>query len=1756
MRKRLSVWFIFSLLCMSLEGTGQVFSRVEKNNARPSVSWQKKALSKIYALDTIELEKALFEEKTLSIPLTNGEILQFDLKANTLIPQEIKSKYSYGSWDAMSKDGKYRAKIDFTHHGIRAMIFSEEINFFLEPIALGEQHYVQVFSTQAHHSHDAFSCYSHGAVSKELYHSDQNDGVIGANKRTLDIAVAATGEYTRFYGGTVADGLSGIITTMNRVNAVYEKDLAISFRLVPDNELLVFTDPQTDPYTNGDLSDMLSENQSTLNAVIGSANYDIGHVFGTSGGGLARINSVCRASDKAKGVTGLITPQGDIFNVDYVCHEIGHQLGGHHTFNNCDGDWGGNYSFEPGSGTSIMSYAGICGPTNVQAFSDQHFHIGNLIQMTNSVNSCADIENSNNYVPEVFLNSPTGLIAPVSTPFVLDGFAIDADDTQLDYSWDQMDVSRIEPYGESNFDGPLFRYIEPSPSQNRRYFPSLHNLIDGDHPEEVLPEETRTINFNLTARDNHPEAGAVAYKNYSLDFTESAGPFSVTYPSAEGINFQEGDFITVEWDVSNTDLMPVNCQLVSILLSIDGGLNYDIILNGGTENDGSEDVALPFVSSKSCRIMVKAMDHVFFNISDNDFEIGENPDPEILLLFEDTVFQVCNDNSLNIDFRVEGVNNYTHLTELSIIDPPSFLQFFFDPATAFRTNRDVVLQIFNISSLIPGEYDFKIQAQSLNGEFSAIKTIKLSVQDDRPDAPQLTTPSDLEFYTDNSIPYSWFSSPMIDQYHLQIAIDRNFENTVLDTVLSENTLDFSAGAFGVLYSRISGINLCGEGDFSAPIRYHVSGNSCISYRDEVNFDIPLGAPSFNLFELEVEQDFMVEKLRLKNIEGQHDNTAVLEFKLFYPDGEEKSLITLPCLDETDYLFGISDESSFGFSCPFDRNIIYRGEELLNDPLPMSSQGTWSLQIINNDATMTGSVKEWTLELCGDQESDSASIQKKRDNILQVPLSSMAIIHDEHVLYESTGFPSDDIVLKIKSLPLHGGLLLEGQSLKEGDWIVQEDLFNRLLSYQHSNAMFRRDSFFFDVLVNGVGIKQDQRFDIFIANGSMNAQAIVTQEILCPDINDGEVSITVSGGVPPYEYGIQGLAYQTDSVFSGLSPNYYVFTVRDQMGSEIALPGINLEGKISFTMDYEQNGRDIVFHIMGGEAPYLYSLDGGLLLSDSVFVDLNPGAHRLKIIDQLNCEKEFIFNFEFKTVSINLKSLKPSLCHDSEDGEIAVGATGGLKPYRFSINDGPLSGDSIFASLTPGFYNVKVIDALNEFDELLSLEVISPSPITASTTILDRDIYVNATGGTGQYVYNIDGQQFTTNSVFENVSYGPHVIGIKDQHSCYTDINVNVLEQPILIQYQWNQTLDCHNDSTGQLEIIATGGYPPFEYALNQGDYQEEAIFDLLHASNYSIYVRDDQGQIQVLNGVILENPEELKATLNYINDSLFVSVSGGYPPYYIAIDNSSHGSDSVFTGLGQGTHQVSVLDANDCELIQDFSINTSPLSVSINVLEEPSCADSEDGVLIVTGSGGVSPYEYSLNNINYQESNVFTGLSSRSYVAYLKDADGTIGLSAPVMMESPLPLVASVYTREDTARIEAFGGTPPIRTSVDGSPFDTLDMYTGLDHGEHELILLDANDCEKIISFNIKTTDQQELADEKISIYPNPARNEIYIESVSSNISSTQIRVFNKLGQLVIIKDFLLGEDPLDISGLTPDSYLLELNTNNGIVQKPLIVTE
>lgn len=454
--------------------------------------------------------------------------------------------------------------------------------------------------------------------------------------RTYRLALCVTGEFSRYFmtgdevttADSIATVLSAITVHLARANEVYERDFGVRMVFVNDEEKIIYLDPKKDPFSFS----LNSQCQNTCDSKIGNTNYDIGHVVqkGSDNGSAGCIGCVCKTGSKGSGYSTYSKPDLlDPFVIDYWTHEMGHQFGANHTYTYSNEGSGAN--LEPGSGSTIMGYAGITGSTDVQDHSDDYFHAASIAQVTNYLktgfgNTCGVVSESSNPAPVV--ENAKNFTIPKSTPFALKGRASDENDGKgaLIYMWEQIDQyvsgkSNTFPKATSK-EGPLFRSIKYS-SNPERTFPDMATILSGQltNKWEALPSVERTMNFRLTVWDNHPGSGANSSSDNTITVDAGAGPFKVTSQNGGSDLWTAGDTKTITWDVANTDGGNVNCTKVNILLSTDDGQTFDITLARHTANDGSENITVPDVDTKKARIKIEANRNIFFDITDKKFEI-------------------------------------------------------------------------------------------------------------------------------------------------------------------------------------------------------------------------------------------------------------------------------------------------------------------------------------------------------------------------------------------------------------------------------------------------------------------------------------------------------------------------------------------------------------------------------------------------------------------------------------------------------------------------------------------------------------------------------------------------------------------------------------------------------------------------------------------------------------------------------------------------------------------------------------------------------------------------------------------------------------------------------------------------------------------------------------------------------------------------------------------------------------------------------
>jgi chitodextrinase len=624
---------------------------IKKNNS--TVFENKSQLSKptIFELDVTELKRSLLNSPKrsaltgksntiISFPNADGKLERYRIFESSNMDPALAAKYpEIKSYVGNGIDNP-TSSIYFSTSalGVQTMAISADKSaVFIEPYTKDLSTYVVYKKSDKVASLSKFECTIIENAKKDLKDNSllNRPNADDGNLRTFRLAQSVTGEYTTYFGGTKALALAAINNTMTRVNGVFEKDFGVHMNLVANNDLIIYTTASTDPYSaSASKANWNQELQTNLTNVIGSANYDIGHLFGGDGGGgnAGCIGCVCKNPTtavplgKGSGYTspGDGIPQGDNFDIDYVAHEMGHQFGGNHTFTQSNEGTGAQ--MEPGSGSTIMGYAGITA-LDVQPHSDPFFHAISIQQITNYVKTttCQTTTLTGNAVPTA--NAGLDYTIPKSTPFMLTAAGTDANGDQLTYDWEQMDNGTTAAVpSATKTTGPNFRSYSPSAS-TVRYFPKMSSVLTGatttagtELTVEALSSVARTLNFRVTVRDNHAGGPANNSDDAIITVNATAGPFTVSSPNT-AVSYVGGSSQTITWNVAGTTANGVNTANVDILLSTDGGATFPVTLLAATPNDGTQAVTIPNTAGTLNRIMVKGTNHIFFDVSNTNFTI-------------------------------------------------------------------------------------------------------------------------------------------------------------------------------------------------------------------------------------------------------------------------------------------------------------------------------------------------------------------------------------------------------------------------------------------------------------------------------------------------------------------------------------------------------------------------------------------------------------------------------------------------------------------------------------------------------------------------------------------------------------------------------------------------------------------------------------------------------------------------------------------------------------------------------------------------------------------------------------------------------------------------------------------------------------------------------------------------------------------------------------------------------------------------------
>ncbi|MEB8327942.1 M12 family metallo-peptidase [Flavobacteriaceae bacterium KMM 6897] len=980
MNTKLHLVFSITILFLSFYGSAQT-NYWERETSRAPVS--SKSLPQLdmdkaamFSLKEVEFSRELpikkegVSSKIVYFPNEKGELQGFRVVEKSIMSPELAAKYpqikSYVGQGLSHPEDRIRFSV--SQNGVQSMIVhgKSDRTTFMQKVSADGTDYVVYSNEMSTASKAEFICNTTSVLEKNTSGLTQKL-VDDQQLRKYRLAISASGEYTVYHGGTKADALAAINATVTRINEIMETDLGVTLELVANNDLVIFTDAATDPY-NGNLNNQV---QNTLTTNIGEANYDVGHLFhkDTNNGNAGFIGAVCVDNKKGSGYSSAEIPEGDFFDLDFVGHELGHQFGANHTWSFESESTG--VQAEPGSGSTIMGYAGIAEANNVAPSGDDYFHYYSIFQIIEylKTTSCAEIIPLTNATPVIAAIGD--YVIPKSTAFVLTGSASDADLADvLTYAWEQIDDGVVTnvTFGPTNPSGANFRSLKPT-IDPQRYFPKLTRVVQGSLTQvnptinsawETISDVARELNFALTVRDNAVGGGQVNAELVKVEVVNSAGPFVLTSQASNEI-YSAGSVQEVSWDVADTNTAPVNTNTVDILLSTDGGLTFPIALANNVPNDGIHPVLLPGNATTSARIMVKAYDNIFFAINSTNFTIQASP---IVLEFGMLEFETCQPNDWVIPFTYKTFQGFNEVVTFSASGVPGVLNTDFSPTSATTNNTAVTLTLSNSGSLPEGSYPIDVIATGTGGTSSQVQLL-LKVYDATFSDVSLTSPSDGIIGVSLAPQLTWQNDDAYTSYDVEVATDAAFANLVdSKTVIFNSYIPVALQQDTTYYWRVKPRNSCGEGAFGPAFSFTTKQINCKSFEA---IDLPLvitsvGTPVVTS-KISFVEDLPVADVNI-NLDISHTYLEDLVISLISPAGTKVVLTSSSCgslrnisatFDDDGSPFACMDNPAIsGVVKPLGSLSSFNGESLF---------GEWTLEIRDNAPSDGGTLNAFSLDIC-------------------------------------------------------------------------------------------------------------------------------------------------------------------------------------------------------------------------------------------------------------------------------------------------------------------------------------------------------------------------------------------------------------------------------------------------------------------------------------------------------------------------------------------------------------------------------------------------------------------------------------------------------------------------------------------------------------------------------------------------------------------------------------------------------------------------
>lgn len=950
--------------------------------------------------------------KEVTLPNEMGELEVFDLIPAPVMAPEMAQKHPLiQTYKGVSQARSgVSARISVVPKGISAWIRNTKGNdFFVQPEKDG-LHFT--YQRQKNDRTESFNCKVESSdwfqKNTPIANQAKRESSISGTLKTFRIAIVGTGEYTAHWGdddntnGTnQEDAYAAVIATLNRVNEVFETDLGVHLQLVTGSDMM-----QPDSATDSFTGNYNQEIQAFLTDQVGESNYDVGHLFGYSpdaDGNSGCIGCICVDHQKGQGYTlhpfvSLNGPyQNDYFDLDFVAHELGHQFGAYHTFSHVEERYG--FNMEPGSGTTIMGYAGVTGVDDVQPHGDPYFHYISIqnIRSVVEATSCASELMLSNTTPQI--NPNPNYTIPKETAYALVASATDAEQETLYYTWEQLDSGNITAavFGPQNGQGAQARSLPPSMNPKRN-IPRWDRILVGQLTEtnpsaggywETVSSVGRRLRWGLTVRDQFASASGqeatLAQDEMEITVTEAAGPFRI-FSQADFTQWSSGQAVKIIWDVAQTRQSPVNTQTVTIDLSLEGDDVFTHTLLEQTPNDGEEIIIVPSgIDASQARIRVAPVDNIYFAINSSPIEIVSQPHSLTLSTYQ---VQLCQPNSIEINYTLSYPDG---VTQLSLISLPAGVTGTFSNPTISSTSGSGVLTLTSADVESFGEYNPEIQAQS--GDIISLFSFYFEVFTDELLPPRAIQPLDEAMSISPGTALTWEADQSASSYLVEWSTDSSFTqdvNQIQSNEPSISNLNFSADT--TYYWRIKSQNDCGESAFSPVLSFTTTPIQCLTYSSE-NLPKPLQDALGFVNGITTAEVFIGNTNTINDLNVwvnlSHTFLKDLTLQLIAPDETVVDLVSETGGEFNNFTNTLFDtEASVPISSgspPFSGTFRPIGDlSILNGS---SISGLWTLKITDNYQEDTGSLLGFELRVClegiVEANSDEDLIVDRMDNCPEV-----------------------------------------------------------------------------------------------------------------------------------------------------------------------------------------------------------------------------------------------------------------------------------------------------------------------------------------------------------------------------------------------------------------------------------------------------------------------------------------------------------------------------------------------------------------------------------------------------------------------------------------------------------------------------------------------------------------------------------------------------------------------------------------------------